>query len=171
VPERKLFAGSAQIIDLARARAGRAPTRRPRRRIKSSRPVLLVSLAIGLTAGVLLARLQDGNTLTEYRKGVWLARGPLERALNEQLVGHTSAGASIHATATYRAKNGVYCRTFSGSGLQPLTGLACRSGAQWQIQALLSNSNPSSPLELGRNISGSALPAAAEAQLRSHDWQ
>jgi hypothetical protein len=171
VPERKLFPGSAQIIDLARARAGRAPFRRARRPVSSARSVLLVSLAIGLAAGVLLARLLDGNALTQFRNGVLLASGTLARALNEQLVGHAPEGVNIHVTATYRAKNGGYCRTFNVSGIQPLTGLACRRGEQWQVQALLSNANPSSPLELNRNISGIALPAAAEAQLRSHDWQ
>jgi hypothetical protein len=170
VPERKLFPASAQIIDLARARAGRVAARRPRRPVKSPRLILLTSVAIGLAGGLLLARLQNGTALTEYRNGVLLARGPLERALNEQLVAQTPATASIRATATYRAKGDVYCRTFLVSGAQPLSGLACRSGAQWRIASLLGNDSAQS-LEGGRNISGTALTSAAEVQLRSHDWR
>jgi hypothetical protein len=172
VPERKFFPASAQIIDLARARAGRAPARRrPRRLIKSKRLILLASVAIGLAAGVLLARLQDSSALTEYRNGVMLARGALEQALNEQLVGHAPGRASIRATATYRAKSGAYCRTFTVSGSQSLAGLACRSGAQWQIESLLSTTNSELPTEATSNLSGAALTSAAEAQLRSHDWR
>jgi hypothetical protein len=171
VPERKFFPASAQIIDLARARAGRAPARRPRRPVKSPRRILLASIAIGLAGGVLLARLQDGRALTEYRNGVLLARGSLERALNEQLAGQASDTASIRATATYRTKSGAYCRTFIAPGLQPLTGLACRNGGQWQIASLLSGANASPPMEAGGKLGGTALTSAAEAQLRSHDWR
>jgi hypothetical protein len=39
------------------------------------------------------------------------------------------------------------------------------------VQTLLSGVNASSPLELNKYISGPALTAVAEAQLRSHDWQ
>lgn len=172
MPERKLFPGSAQIIDLARARAVRAQIRRPRHHgARSPRWVLVLGLLIGLAGGIFLTRLLTGSELTQYRDGSLLASGPLARMLNEQLVGHASDQAPIRVTATYRARGGNYCRLFSIAGTQSLSGLACRNGSRWQVQTLLSGVNASSPLELNKYISGPALTAVAEAQLRSHDWQ
>ncbi|HWW19476.1 MAG TPA: hypothetical protein VNZ06_01610 [Steroidobacteraceae bacterium] len=172
MPERKRFPGSAQIIDLARARAVRAQLRRPRRTsARSPRSVLVVGLAIGALAGACLTRLLTGDELTQYRHGTLLAQGALASALNEQLVGHVPQSTSIRVTATYRGRGGNYCRTFSVTGAASLTGLACRNGAQWQLQTLLSGANSSSGLELNKYFSAAPLSSVAEAQLRSHDWQ
>jgi hypothetical protein len=171
VPERKLFAGSAQIIDLARVRAARAQTPRGRRAVRSPRIVLAIGLTIGVAGGILLMRAQSGQALTQYQHGALLAQGALAQALNQQLVGHTPSGASIRVSSTYRARNGNYCRTFAVAGSQSLGGLACRLGDQWQVQTLLSNGGPSSLLDLNRGIGGTPLGFAAESQLRAHDWQ
>ena len=130
VPERKLFPGSAQIIDLARVRAARAQTPRARRTVRSPRVVLTMGLVIGLAAGILLVRAQSGRALTRYQRGALLAQGALAQALNEQLVGRVPSGANIRVTSTYRARNGSYCRTFAVAGSQSLAGLACRAGDQ-----------------------------------------
>lgn len=171
MPERKLFPGSAQIIDLARVRAARAQAPRTRRTVRSPRVVLMMGLVIGLAAGILLMRAQSGRALTGYQHGVLLAQGALAQALNEQLVGRAPSGASIRITSTYRARNGNYCRTFAVAGSQSLAGLACRAGDQWQVQTLLSNAGPSSLLELNRSIGGTPLSSTAETALRAHDWQ
>lgn len=172
LPARKLIPGSAQIIDLARVRAERAQVKRHQRALKPPRLMLLACLAIGLTAGIGLARLSTGDALTQYRNGVLTAAGSLARALNQQLSGQAAPGARIRVAGTYRARSGIYCRSFAVSGPQALAGLACRNHEQWQLQTLLNNVvTPSAVLELNKNLSVTPLATAAEAQLRAHDWQ
>lgn len=167
VAERRLFTGSAQIIDLARARAERTQARRPRRFGRSPRFILTVSLLSGLVAGIFLAQLRNGGEITEYQHGVLLSRGTLTRALNEQ-IGSSPAGARIQVTATYRGRAGDYCRTFSISGAQSLSGLACHKAAHWQIQVLAGAAMGS---DFNKVVTGPPLSTATEIQLRSRNWQ
>ena len=172
VPGRTLNQGSAQIIDLARVRAERAQVKRHRRAPKSPRFVLATSLSIGLAAGILLARLGGGDSLTAYRNGALTANGALARALNEQLSGQASPDARIRITASYRSRYGMYCRSFTASGPPGLTGIACHNRDQWQLQTLLNSAlGPSPLLELNKNIINAPLSGAVEAQLRAHDWR
>ena len=168
VPERKLFTGSAQIIDLARVRAERTQPRRPRRIARSPRFVLTISLLSGVVGGLLLAELHHDGGFTENQNGVLLARGALARALNEQ-IGSTATGATIHVTGTYRGRAGDYCRTFSVSGAQSWSGLACHKDAHWQVQGLLSVAMGST--DFNKVVTGSPLSTATEMQLRSRNWE
>jgi hypothetical protein len=171
LPARRSTPVSAQIIDLARVRAERAQVKRHRRVLKSPRFVLATGLAIGLAAGMLLARLSGPDALTAYRNGVLTAEGALARALNEQLSGQASPHARIRVIASYRSRYGAYCRSFAVSGPQGLAGIACRNREQWQVQTLLNNAaGPPPLLELNRSIINAPLTAATEAQLRAHDW-
>jgi len=163
---------SAQIIDLARVRAERAQVKRHRRALKSPRFVLATGLAIGLAAGILLARLSGADALTAYRNGMLTADGALARALNEQLSGEASSNARIRVVASYRSRYGAYCRSFAVSGPQGLAGIACRNRDQWQLQTLLNNAaGPLPLLELNKNIINAPLTTAVEAQVRAHDWR
>jgi hypothetical protein len=139
--------------------------------MRSPRSVLALGLLIGLIVGISLTRLLASDELTHYRGGMLLADGALARALNEQLAGQGAANATIRVTATYRARGGKYCRTFSVTGSAPLAGLACRDGGDWQIQKLLSAVNAATSLELSTSVSGPPLTSPAETQLRAHDWQ
>jgi hypothetical protein len=164
--------GPAQIIDLARVRAARAQAGRNRRAIRSPRFVIATSLAIGLTLGVLAVGTTSDSALTLNRNGMLLADGGLARALNEQLTGGAPLASSIRISGTYRSRLGNVCRSFSIAGAQPVTGIACRIRAQWQLQTLLNGSAPPATLaELNRNIVGAALASATESQLRAHDWK
>lgn len=173
MPERKLFPGSAQVIDLARARAVRAQIRRPRRTARTPRYILAAGLAVGLLVGISITRLFTGNELTLASNGRLFAHGALDRALNEQLAGHgaESANTPIRVTATYRTRDGNTCRSFSVAGSAPLTGLACRASSHWQIQGLLTSASASAEQELTKYMNAPALTPAAESQLRGHDWQ
>jgi hypothetical protein len=164
--------GSAQIIDLARVRAQRAQGGRPRRAAKAPRFVIATSLLIGLILGLGIARLMAENSLAQYRDGTLLARGALARALNEQLGGSAPIGSNIRIGATYRAKLGNYCRSFSTAGSLPVTGLACRLRDQWQLQTLLNGTVTAATLaDLNKNITGAPLATATELQLRGRDWK
>ena len=172
---RRLRSAPAQIIDLARVRAERANLVRHRRPfVTPARYYLAASLIIGVGLGAAVARLSAGNALTEYRDGMLLAHGSLAHALDEQITGHALAGAHIRIGATYRSRNGNYCRSFTVAGAQSLAGLACRERDRWQLQTLLNTPAGAAPtllLELNKNLNGAALTTAAEISLRSHNWQ
>jgi hypothetical protein len=171
----RLRSASAQVIDLARVRAERAHLVRHRRPFVSfARYYLIASLVIGIALGATIARLSAGSALTQYRDGILLAQGALAHALNEQITGNAPSSARIRIAATYRSRNGHYCRSFTIAGSQSLSGLACREHNRWQLQTLLNNAAGSAPallLELDKNLNGAALTTAAEIALRSHDWQ
>lgn len=163
--------GRAQVIDLASFRAERAQIGKRRRNLKSPRFVLAAGLVVGLICGAAIARLTADSGFTQYRGGVLVARGALARALNEQLGGSTPLGTEIRIGATYRSKIGNYCRSFSTTASQPISGFACRVRDQWQLQTLTNGALTSAALaELGRDL-GSPLAAAIELQVRGHNWK
>jgi hypothetical protein len=171
-PARRLYPGSAQIIDLAQVRITREHTPRRRRPPIGPRVLIMASLAIGGATGALLAWLGAADTLTHFQDGKLLARGALSRALNEQIVGETPTAGKVRVTSTYRTREGTYCRAFMVSGPQTLAGMACRSQGNWQVQTLLTNAaSPALLLELDRNVAPMPIPVATEAQLRARDWR
>jgi hypothetical protein len=170
VPERKYFTGSAKIIDLARVRAARTQARRPRRTARSPGFILSVGLVCGIGLGVLVTRFQAGTAWMERQHGSLRATGELLRALNAQAAGAT-ADSVVHVTATYRGRSSNYCRTFNVSGTAPLSGIACRNGGQWAVDAVSDAGGGMASSDLGHWVIGPPLTSAAEIQLRTHDWQ
>jgi hypothetical protein len=167
--------GRAQIIDLASFRAERAQIGKRRRNLKSPRLVLTATLVVGLVVGLIcgaaIVRLTADSGFTQYRGGVLVARGVLARALNEQLGGSTPLGTEIRIGATYRSKIGNYCRSFSTTASQPISGFACRVRDQWQLQTLASGAPTSAALsEFGRNL-GNPVAASMELQVRARNWK
>jgi hypothetical protein len=63
-----------------------------------------------------------------------VASAALARALSERLAGALEP-AGIVISSSFVAKSGEYCRTFTLVRAQAAAGLACRRGAEWQIQA------------------------------------
>jgi hypothetical protein len=84
------------------------------------------------------------------------------------------------------AKSGDYCRTFTLAAAVPQSGLACRHGEGWRVQALIQGSGgtgnstefrtaasttPAAILTLIEGqIAGEPLDPARERSARQHDW-
>jgi hypothetical protein len=64
----------------------------------------------------------------------------------------------VRIEVSFLAKSGDYCRTFSLSGESSASGLACRHGDQWQVQALARESAPAGSSEY--RTAGSGLPVS-----------
>jgi anti-sigma factor RsiW len=179
-PRRVLPAGPAQIIDLARVRAERMRRieRTHRTRTAARGFGVLVGLLVGLFAGWFIERWSSGDNLTEFRAGALLARGALQRALEEQLASEPARGA-VRIGISLRARAGGFCRTFELAGSALTDGLACKAGERWRLLALVDGSAASHvfmPLPPGllaavnANASGQPLDPAGETQARRNGW-
>ena len=98
--------------------------------------------------------------------------------------GSGNPDAKVSVRLSFIDRKGRYCRAFESTGQ---AGLACRDGATWQVQALVSapaGSPPgagmrqaASPLppallgEIDQRIAGEPLNAAAEQEARRKGWQ
>jgi hypothetical protein len=156
------------------------------RRMNRWRPALAIaaSLTIGLVLGLgwtRRAELMIGGSDERI-----LARGALARALSQQLGGEVPRDATVRVGISFVAKSGGYCRSFTLAGRGAASGLACRRGSDWQIEAL--NRQPATsgqspdyrmagseldPLvrkAIEERISGDPLDQAGESAARSHDW-
>lgn len=63
-----------------------------------------------------------------------LARGELAKALESQLASEQRGEEAVLIGLTFKAKDGNYCRSFTLRTTRT-AGLACRSGADWQVTA------------------------------------
>jgi len=173
--------GPAVIIDLAQVRAERMRRieRTHRNRTAARGLGLLAGLLVGLFAGWFIERWSSGDNLTEFRAGALLARGALQRALNEQLAGEPGRWNSVRVGVSLRSRAGGYCRTFELAGGALTDGLACRSGDRWRLLALVEASAaahvfmplpPGLLAAVGANTSGQPLDGAGEAQARRNGW-
>jgi len=181
--------GPAKIIDLARVRAERA-RRTERQRVAIPRRAVVAiaaSLLLGLGLGVLIEHVAAGTDPTEYRDGALFASGSLNHALSAQLSNAGAAATAIRVGFSFRARSGVYCRTFVLDHSPALAGLACRERQGWRVLTLLgadapvaANAQPSRlpgpampPALLqavNDRISGEPLDAPAEAKARRNSW-
>jgi hypothetical protein len=94
-----------------------------------------IALAASLALGVVVGRgLNGSDTSVDMRDGQMIARGPLARALETQLAAAQPADAATRIGLSFRAKDGQWCRSFAGVSL---SGVACRSSGEWQIEAAL----------------------------------
>ena len=173
--------GPAQIIDLARVRAERMRRigRTHRNRTAARGFGVLAGLLVGLFAGWFIERWTSGDNLTEFRAGALLARGSLQRALDDQLGAEASPGGSVRIGVSLRARAGGYCRTFEIGGSAVSDGLACKSGERWRLLALVDGTAgtrgftpwpPGLLAAVNANTSGAPLDAAGESQARHSGW-
>jgi hypothetical protein len=174
--------GPAQIIDLARVRAERMRRieRTHRTRTAARGLGVLAGLLGGLFAGWFIERWSSGDNLTEFRAGALLARGVLQRALNEQPSGEPAARTAVRIGQSLRARSGGYCRTFELAGGGLTDGLACKQGERWRLLALM-DATASAPhgfpavppgllAAVNANTSGQPLDAAGENEARRDGW-
>lgn len=180
VPQRLLEAlQSPAVIDLAAARAARAP----RRWRGPEWGAMAACLAIGLFAGRALLAPSAENAPFATAAGRLLARGALDRALTTQLSSEPGGGVAL--PVSFAADDGRWCRSFvlaRGS----LAGLACRHGDGWQVE-LLAAAGPAAPAgsvrpaatalpepvlrAIDARIAGEPLDAAAERAARAGGWR
>jgi hypothetical protein len=126
-------APKAAVVDLSLAREAA-------RQKKSAAPrwqpaALAASLLLGLGLGFLAwhgprALIQPGSG------GGLVASAALAEALSTQLSDDRAAARVAITGLSFRNKSGDYCRTFSLTGNDASTGLACREETDWRIKAL-----------------------------------
>ena len=138
------------------------------------------TLVVGIFIGVLILR--EPAAPYDDVGGVLVARGALDEALTTELASRPGkSGVSIGIS--FRNREGAYCRTFHLQQDEPVAGLACRSGDQWQMRVLAeapaqggeirgATAIPLAVLKaVDAAIAGEPLDAAAEAAARDAGWR
>ena len=116
------------------------------------------TIAASVIAGVGLGFFMWGRAespLMRSAGGALVARGQLAQALSNQLAAEQSRNLPVQIGVSFRAKSGDYCRTFAFSGAVSPSGLACRHGGEWQVQAL--TQEPGAAGDSGYRTAGSAM--------------
>lgn len=166
VPERLLAAAAgaasiqgSKVVNLrdARSAIGRnSSSARPLR----SRWQTVGAIAASVVLGVGLGFFMWGRTepiLMQSADGALVARGRLADALSNQLAAEQSPGSSVQIGLSFLAKSADYCRAFALTGAVSPTGLACRHGEEWQVQALTQAAD-GKPGNVEYRTAGSAMP-------------
>lgn len=147
------------------------------------------ALAASLLLGVLIARvLPPGTSPAQddaFVDAAMRAGGALERALNDGLAAAGPDG-GVSIGLSFRARDGVYCRSFTLDGEQPRAGLACREGgARWRVTTLsdtgaatgqemrqaASGLPPAVLADIDARIEGEPLDASQEQAARAARWR
>ena len=167
IPERLLMTARSvpsqqggNIVNLQEARAAMersAPRAAPRRPRWQSAGALAASLIVGVVVGFFMWG-RSQSPLVLGPGGALVARGPLAQALSNQLASEQSPSSTVRIEVSFLAKSGEYCRTFSLSGEASPSGLACRHGAEWQLQSLAAG--PAAAGDSEYRTAGSGLPAS-----------
>jgi len=185
VPRRLLAAvrapsTSATVIDLAEARA-----RRGGPPAWAMGGAMAACLAVGLILGQGLNLTGEPALIGATSNGP-MARGALDRALNEQFAAG-QAGKAIQVGISFRSTDGRYCRTFQTRQGRYLAGLACRGPKAWALRVVTTipgepkvagtYSLAASPLPapvadaVDETIMGGSLDAAGEARAKAKGWR
>jgi hypothetical protein len=190
VPERLIKAARAPtaapqdaVVDLSLAReASRRKKSAPRWQPAAMAACLLLGLGLGFLAwhGP-RALIQSGAG------GGLIASAGLAEALSKQLSDDRTADRVAVTGLSFRNKSGDYCRTFSLSGTDASSGLACREGTDWKIKALAqsppaagssgnfrtaaSEDSPAIRAAVENSIEGEPLDHAGEIAARQAGWR
>ena len=196
VPERLLMAAKgvardpgSRVVNLQEARAAierNASHARPQRPNWRT----IGSLAASVIVGVGLGFFMWGRTespLARSAGGALVARGALANALSNQLAAEQSRASAVQIGLTFLAKSGDYCRTFALSGAVSPSGLACRHGEEWRVEALtqagggtagdsnyrMAGSEMSATIlkSVEEEIAGEPLDQAREREARRRGWK
>jgi hypothetical protein len=194
LPERLLMAArgdasrqGGKVVNLQEARAAmeRSAPRAALRRPWQSTGALAASLIVGVAVGYFMWG-RSQSPLALGPGGALVARGPLARALSNQLASEQSPSSAVRVEVSFLAKSGEYCRTFSLSGAASPSGLACRHGDEWQVQSLArepaaggdsdyrtaASGLPASILKsVEGQIAGEPLDQAGEQAARARGWK
>ncbi|MGD9598590.1 MAG: anti-sigma factor [Steroidobacteraceae bacterium] len=142
---------------------------------------IAASLVLGLVLGPRLVK--HPATITSL-DGRLVAGGALAAALDTQLVNAQTGREAASIGLSFRAGTGEFCRTFDLRGAESLTGVACRRGGRWQIDAVMpadgdrrgavrtagSALTPALATVVEAMIAGDALDANEEAAARARGW-
>ncbi|MED5621437.1 NepR family anti-sigma factor [Ideonella sp. BN130291] len=135
VPDRLLAAlqrpATPKVVDLAAAREQRAPRR------LGGWPTwmgMAASVALGVFVGQRLLPAAAQPAMVAAEGGRWVATAQLAESLDTRTA-QQAAGAPVQLGVSFLAKDGGYCRSFSLPA-DAMAGLACRRGAQWELQVL-----------------------------------
>jgi hypothetical protein len=141
VPDRLIAAARGQtaalkaaVVDLSLAReaARQKVSTAPRWRPAAMAASLLLGLGVGFLAW------HGPRALIQPGADGWLiASAALAEALSTQLSDDRAADRVAITGLSFRNMSGAYCRTFSLTGSDTSSGLACREGADWRITALV----------------------------------
>lgn len=173
-------------LDEARAatqRTSRAQPPRPQWRMAGT---IAASVIIGVSLGFIIWGRTE-SPLMRSAGGALVARGQLARALSEQLAVEQTRTSAVQIGLSFLGKSGEYCRTFALSGAVSPSGLACRHGEEWRVQALsqgpdhaagdseyrtAGSAMSASILKVVEGqIAGEPLDQAGERAARQRDWQ
>jgi len=121
--------------------------------------------------------------LMDAKGGALVARGELAAALDRQLASTQSPDSRVLIGMTFRAHDGGFCRSFTLRATNT-TGLACRTGGEWQIPVTASATAAAGPMQqaagstppavlaaIESRIQGDALDAAAEEDAHLGGWK
>jgi anti-sigma factor RsiW len=146
---------------------------------------IAAGILVGLGVGYGLWQ-QGGGPIARDAGGALIATGHLKSALTAQLAAEQTPTSHVHIGISFRDKAGGFCRSFALSGAAAPVGVACRHGAEWQIESLMKGQagedggqyrtagTEMPPLllkSIEAEISGEPLDQAAEAVARQQGWQ
>jgi hypothetical protein len=191
VPERLLEAARGQgaapkstVVSLSLAReAARRESAAPRRWQPAA---MAASLLLGLGLGYLAWHGSRTALIQPGADGGLIAGATLAEALSRQLSDDRSTERAAITGLSFRDKSGEYCRTFSLTGTDTSSGLACREGTDWRIKALAqapriaadsgnyrtaaSQDSPVIRAAIEGSIDGEPLDHAGEIAARQAGW-
>jgi hypothetical protein len=191
VPERLVQAARGQtaapksaVVDLSVAREA-ARQKNPAAPWRWQPAAMAASLLLGLGLGF-LAWHGSGALIQPGSGGGLIANAALAEALSSQLSDDRSQVSVAVTGLSFRDKSGDYCRTFSLTGSDASSGLACREGADWRIKALAqspraaanagdfrtagSEDSPAIRAAVEGSIDGEPLDHAGEIAARAAGW-
>jgi hypothetical protein len=190
VPDRLIAAARGQTAAHQSAVADLSLAREAARRKASTGPrwqpaAMAASLLLGLGLGF-LAWHGSGGLIQPGSGGGLVANATLAEALSTQLSDDRAPARVAVTGLSFRSKSGDYCRTFSLTGTEASSGLACREGTDWKIKALAqsphtaansgnfrtaaSEDSPAIRAAVESSIDGEPLDHAGEIAARQGGW-
>jgi hypothetical protein len=177
-------AAQSPVVDLSSVRelAGRKKAAAWRWQPAAMAASLLLGVGLGF-----LAWHGSGDALIQSGAGGELvASAALGEALSTQLSDDRSGQRIAITGLSFRNKSGAYCRTFTLTGTDASSGLACREGSDWRIKALAqapraaantgnfrtaaSENSPAIRAAVESSIEGEPLDHAGEIAARQAGW-
>ncbi|MDE2296498.1 MAG: hypothetical protein KGL36_13730 [Gammaproteobacteria bacterium] len=122
------------------------------------------SVGLGIGIGVFIWR-SSGERLQRNAQGALVADARLAHALSHELSG-PGGTSGVDVVLSFVSRNGEYCRAFRLTGSEPRSGLACRRGAHWRIDAL-ARAVGGQGRDSGYRTAGSSLPPAVLRAIQS----
>jgi hypothetical protein len=173
VPERLEAAlrPTADVVDFTSAKRPRSTPSLPQW------AAMAATLALGVFLGTMVP--QRGGSPVAVQGGKLYAASALNRALDTQLA--SAPAGDVRIGLTFRDHSGEICRSFTNSAA---SGLACRSGGQWQLKALFAapegqtsdyrmaaGMDPELAALVGSTMAGEPFDAAGERASMERRWR